>query len=331
MRKNKIIAIPLLIFISFVPLLSLSFFYNPKEKNTPTEQPIVVIEKQKSIDFTPWSTSFEGLEVIELALKNTEDYFGNVIPDSSYKLIVDKSFPSSELSWIKDMLSYSNGSLSKFKDETIKVFISDSGQWSKKTLKGSNLWLGDPNGNYPCSGNTLSEASCAQDNLILLSYFDIEPNHDWYVQRRSTPAHEVFHIFQDSLSGLGVNVGKDNPRAIPIWLIEGSANFYGFYVVHKMGFNDYNESRSSRSWYDYQSATQVPLFKYDDFSSDPYTIGQLATEYLVASAGFESLMNIFKYSKTEKTFPSAFKKAVGISLEEFYSKFESSRSLMYVG
>jgi hypothetical protein len=73
------------------------------------------------------------------------------------------------------------------------------------------------------------------------------------------------------------------------------------------------------------------LIKYSDFSSDPYTIGQLATEYLVASAGFESLINIFKLSKTEKTFPSAFKKAVGISLDEFYLKFELSRDFMYVG
>jgi hypothetical protein len=329
MKKNKIIVLLLLIPSILVSVVSLSLFNG--EKNSLTEKPISVIEETANVHFVPWSTNFEGLSVIDSALKNTDSYFGTVNPSNLYEITVDKSFPSSELTWIKEMLGYVNGSMAKIKDNNIKVFVSDSGQWAKKTLESSDLWLGDPNGNYPCSGNTPNEVSCAQDNLVLLSFYDIEPNHDWYIQRRSIPAHEIFHIVQDSLSGIGVNVNPNSQRAIPAWLIEGSANYYGFYVVHKMGFNDYKESRSSRSWYDYSMNAQTPLSKYNNYSLDPYTIGQSATEYLIASAGFESLINIFKYSKTEKTFPSAFKKAVGISLEEFYSKFELSRSLMYVG
>ncbi len=296
----------------------------PQVQETPAEA-------QVSNPFTPWSTNSEGLTIIDSALKNTEDYFGNVIPDSSYELVVDESFPSSELTWIKEMLSYSNGSLSKFKDKNMKVFVSGSPEWSKTTLRGKNLWVGDPKSKFPCNADWTNEGSCAGDSLVLINYFNVQPNEDWYVQRRSTTAHEVFHIIQDNLSEMSFSLGPDHPKAIPTWLIEGSANYYGFYVVNQMGFNDYKESRSSRNWYDYKSGPQVPLIEYNNFSSDPYTIGQLATEYLVASAGFESLMNIFKLSKTEKTFSSAFKKAVGISLDEFYLKFELSRSLMYVG
>jgi hypothetical protein len=309
----------------------LSLFYNPKEKNTSIEKPIVVIEKTESIGFTPWSTNSEGLTIIESALKNTDNYFSNVIPNSSYEINVDKSFPSSEINWIKEMLTFTNGSFPVLKNNSIKVFVSGSGQWAKRTLENERLWVGNPDSKYPCDSFATSEGSCAGDNIILLSFYNVQENQDWYVQRRSIPAHELFHIVQDYLSEMSFNLGPDHPKAIPTWLIEGSANYYGFYVVNRMGFNDYKESRSSRSWYDYSTGPQVPLIEYDNFSSDPYTIGQLATEYLVASAGFESLINIFKYSKTEKTFSSAFKKAVGISLAEFYSKFESSRSLMYVG
>jgi hypothetical protein len=331
MKRNKVIAIPLLIVISFIPLISLGLFYKPKENNVSVEKPIVVVQESKTIDFVPWSTNSEGLTIIESALKNTDTYFSNVTPNSSYDINVDKSFPSSEITWIKEMLSFTNGSFPVLKNNSIKVFVSGSGEWAKKTLENERLWVGNPNSKYPCDSFATSEGSCANDNIILLSYYDVQENQDWYVQRRSIPAHELFHIVQDYLSEMSLNLGPDHPKAIPTWLIEGSANYYGFYVVNKMGFNNYKESRSSRSWYDYKSGPQVPLIEYNNFSSDPYIIGQLATEYLVASAGFEGLMNIFKLSKTEKTFSSAFKKAVGLSLDEFYLKFELSRSLMYVG
>jgi hypothetical protein len=313
-----------------VPLISLSLFYSPKEKNVSVEKPIIVVQESKPIDFVPWSTNSDGLTIIESALKNTDNYFSNVIPNSSYEINVDKSFPSSEITWIEEMLNFTKGSFPMLKNNTIKVFVSGSGEWAKRTLENERLWVGNPNSKYPCDSFATSEGSCANDNIILLSFYNVKENQDWYVQRRSIPAHELFHIVQDNLS-MTFNLGPDHPKAIPTWLIEGSANYYGFFVVNRMGFNDYREGRSSNSWFKYAYSTQIPLAEYDDFSTDPYTIGQLATEYLVASAGFESLMNIFKLSKTEKTFSSAFKKAVGISLDEFYSKFESSRSLMYVG
>jgi hypothetical protein len=296
----------------------------PQAQETPAEM-------QVSNPFTPWSTNFEALEVIDSALENTDDYFGNVMPNSSYELIVDKSFPSSELIWIKEMLNFTKGSFPVLKNNSIKIFVSGSGEWAKQTLKNDGLWVGDPNSEYPCDSFAYREGSCADNNIILLSFYNVSESQDWYVQRRAIPAHELFHIVQDDLSEMSFNLGPDHPKAIPTWLIEGSATYYGFYVVNRMGFNDYKESRSSRSWYDYKNGPQVPLAKYNDFSKDPYTIGHIATEYLVASAGFESLMNIFKLSKTEKTFSAAFKKAVGLSLDEFYLKFESSRSLMYVG
>jgi hypothetical protein len=289
------------------------------------------VEKPSIEPFVPWSTNSDGLTIIESALKNTDNYFSNVIPNSSYEIKVDKSYPSSEIAWIKEMLSFTKGSFPVLKDNSIKIFVSDSGEWAKQTLENQGLWVGNPNSKYPCDSFATSEGSCAGDNIILLSFYNVEENQDWYVQRRSIPAHELFHIVQDYLSEMSFNLGPGHPKAIPTWLIEGSANYYGFYVVNRMGFNDYKEGRTSQSWFNYEYGTKIPLAKYIDFSTDPYIIGQLATEYLVASAGFESLMNIFKLSKTEKTFSSAFKKAVGISLSEFYTKFESARSLMYVG
>ena len=71
--------------------------------------------------------------------------------------------------------------------------------------------------------------------------------------------------------------------------------------------------------------------QYDNFTSDPYGIGQAATEYLVASIGFEKFLNIWKFTKSESSFTLGFKKATDISIEDFYSKFETARSSMRIG
>jgi hypothetical protein len=328
LKKSVVLIIYVLLLSGCVSSNQANTDANVKDESQVQETPT---EAQVINPFTPWSTNSEGLTIIESALKNTDNYFSNIIPNSSYEINVDKSFPSSEITWIKEMLTFTNGSFPVLENNSIKVFVSGSGEWAKRTLENEGLWVGNPNSEYPCDSISPQEGSCANDNIILLSFYNIKENQDWYVQRRSIPAHELFHIVQDDLSEMSFNLGPDHPKAIPTWLIEGSANYYGFYVVNRMGFNDYKEGRSSQSWFNYEYGTKIPLAKYNDFSTDPYIIGQLATEYLVASAGFESLMNIFKLSKTEKTFSAAFKKAVGLSLDEFYLKFESSRSLMYVG
>jgi hypothetical protein len=75
----------------------------------------------------------------------------------------------------------------------------------------------------------------------------------------------------------------------------------------------------------------VPLIQYDNFNSDPYGIGQAASEYLIASVGFENFLNIWKYTKSENSFLQGFRKATGIELSDFYSKFEAARGSMKIG
>jgi len=262
------------------------------------------------------------------ALTATDKFFGTVIPSSSYEIIVDESFPSSEVYWIKKMLNYTNGSFPGYQDKKVKVFLGDSIEWSKKTLQSRGLWMGNPDGKFPCSIDPINEGSCAENNLILLNFYNVEPNHNWHISRRFIPAHEYFHTIQDSLSKMDFNLAPENIRSLPRWLTEGSANYYGYYVVDRMGFNKYEESKSTNGWFNYEYGTKMPLSSYNNYTSDPYSIGHAATEYLVASAGFEKLLDIFKYSRTEKTFASAFKKAIGIELDEFYSKFELARKSM---
>jgi hypothetical protein len=114
--------------------------------------------------------------------------------------------------------------------------------------------------------------------------------------------------------------------------MEGSANFYGYYVNEKLGFGTYLSGRRTQIDYFPEYKKVTPLSAYSSFNDlNPYGIGQAATEYIIASVGFESFLNIFKFTGTEGTFSAGFKKATGVELSEFYSKFDSARSSMQIG
>ena len=262
-------------------------------------------------------------------MEATDAYFGRVIPNKEYEIVVDPLVSPSDLAWITSMVDYVNGSFVDIKREKVKVFLGTTHTWSLKTLKAANLWVGDPNSAYPCSQG-INDAYCAERNIALLVYSDIyAPNslYRWDVGRRSTPAHELFHTVQYALGGPSIAGASGNQEMkIPRWLNEGSANFFGFYVVEKLGFGTYKEGRVSQldSSLDYK--TPIQLSEYSFSSLNPYGIGQGASEYLIASIGFEKFLNIWKFTNSESSFTLGFKKATGIDVEDFYAKFEAART-----
>jgi len=295
---------------------------------TPTPQKII---------FRPWATQFETELMIRTALDSTNNYFGKVVPDSKYEIFIDKELPESDRIWIAKMLDYSNGAFKSLENKEIKVFAGTSHEWSKSTLSSMNLWMGSPGGPYPCSDGKL-DVLCVDKNLILLITKNPSQTY-WTVLYRSAPAHEFFHTIQYFLTGPQFTVHGGpmtdlSSKRIPRWLIEGSANYFGYYMVEKMGFYSYQQGRRIQVELNYTKDYSAPLSEHDYLANptlDPYGIGQAATEYIIASVGFESLLNIFKYTNSEGNFSAGFKKATGIEINDFYSKFEEARSSFHIG
>jgi hypothetical protein len=113
--------------------------------------------------------------------------------------------------------------------------------------------------------------------------------------------------------------------------MEGSANYFGFYIVDKLKFDKYENGRLQQVNTNPNYRTVIPLVQYDNFASDPYGIGQAASEYLIASIGFENFLNIWRYTKAEGGFEPGFRKAAGITILDFYDKFEAARGSMKIG
>jgi hypothetical protein len=280
--------------------------------------------------FVAWSTKFEINSLIKAAIDSTDSYAGDVRPNSSYEIAIQNSVREPDRKWITQMIDYTNGFFSKIEREKLRTFLGNTHEWSKETVKNAGVWFGDPNGVFPCSDGTRDAGCAGYKNLVLWIFMN--PAQTWDVGRRSIPAHEVFHTIQFSLLGYNIQrIAPDHPQRVPRWFMEGSANYFGFYIVEKLGFDSYENGRNLevRSKPEYLSLK--PLSSYDNFESNPYGIGQAATEYIIASVGFENFLNIFKFTGTEGTFSAGFKKATGIELSEFYSKFEVARSSMQIG
>jgi hypothetical protein len=58
----------------------------------------------------------------------------------------------------------------------------------------------------------------------------------------------------------------------------------------------------------------------------PYNIGQVATEYLVASIGFQKMLDIWIDFSTTRNFEQSFESVTGISKNTFYEKFDQIRT-----
>ena len=283
------------------------------------------------VSFTPWASSFATEDMTLAALTNTSAYLGVVKPSNAYTYTVDPAITDSDRAWITKMLDYTNGAFSDVLQGQVKVYLGTTHEWSATVMRAAGDWVGDPRGTYPCSDGT-RDAYCAGENIALMIYSDIykaNSNYRWDVGRRGTPAHELFHTVQFALGGR--NLGPDDPAHIPRWLMEGSANYFGFYIVEKLGFDSYGNGRGNQVSLNRAYKTVVPLIQYDNFTSDPYGIGQAATEYLIASIGFDNFLNIWRYTKSEGTFAKGFAKAAGIELSDFYAKFEAARGSMKIG
>ena len=63
-------------------------------------------------------------------------------------------------------------------------------------------------------------------------------------------------------------------------------------------------------------------------AADPYGIGAIATEFLVANVGMEKFMEVYKNLGKKKKFADSFKTATGVELTDFYAMFEEVRPVL---
>jgi cytochrome b involved in lipid metabolism len=148
-----------------------------------------------------------------------------------------------------------------------------------------------------------------------------------------TAGHEFFHAIQERLAGR--NPGPDG-ATIPNWIWEGPCMFIGLQTSSKLGIVDYltagQKTSINRYKYSSDAMKKLPLseVKKNDKDTDPYGLGEIATEFIVANAGIEKLLGVYAALGQGKTFAQAFEAGTGVKLDDFYSMFEESRPTLGV-
>jgi hypothetical protein len=153
-------------------------------------------------------------------------------------------------------------------------------------------------------------------------------------------AHEYFHLVQANLIGSRdlFRTKSGDPqtaKAFPAWFAEGSAEFVGYSVGALSQNASYWEGRATALSYapPGEATNRNSISDYEirtccgnGTPTYPYNIGHVATEYIVASVGFQKLLDIFVDFGKSNDFEKSFESVTGISKQAFYEKFDLIRT-----
>jgi hypothetical protein len=153
-------------------------------------------------------------------------------------------------------------------------------------------------------------------------------------------AHEYFHLVQANLIGSRdlFRTKSDDPqtaKAFPAWFAEGTAEFVGYSVGALSQNASYWDGRGTALSYapPGEATNRNSIADYEirtccgnGTPTYPYNIGHVATEYIVASVGFQKLLDIFVDFGKSNDFEKSFESVTGISKQTFYEKFDLIRT-----
>ena len=146
-----------------------------------------------------------------------------------------------------------------------------------------------------------------------------------------TPGHEYFHAVQQGI--VGSSPGATG-ALIPNWFWEGPAMFVGLLSADYLALRSYSSS-GRKNQTDRCSALFTQKLTLAEHQAntpnvvDPYAIGEIATELLVANVGMQKFMDIYSQLKiTKLDFSAAFLNATGVKLADFYTMFEEVRGTL---
>ncbi len=143
--------------------------------------------------------------------------------------------------------------------------------------------------------------------------------------QRQIVYHEYFHVVQGFLSE-----GRSSRGAVPpLWLIEGSARYF----ENGVRAADLRSARRDqiRRWGDLPTLAQLEDAggsKATGGSGDAYTVGFVASDYLVNTYGRERLQHDFWVALATTDWRSAFLEVFGLTVDAFYAEFEAYRATL---
>lgn len=311
-------------------------FSTPTPVTTPSPTPT-------PLKFNPWSTDIDSKVLSDQAQQNFLDWARDRVNN-----------PANHLQVIQETQHVNRISILKRADDLgARLFSSYFPQGSITVIGASESWTIQELAKSGWDVKRCSDPYVQGVALCLQLGPDIGRRQGYVVTSDSTYdhrnpgsdggallAHEYFHLVQANiLKVVGGFPTKDgdikSANALPAWFLEGSAGFVGFSVAALSQNASYWEGRERMLSYapPQESVNRNHISDYEirvccgnDTPTYPYIVGQVATEYIVASIGFQKMLDIWIDFGVTKNFEVSFDRVAGISKTVFYEKFEQIRT-----
>jgi hypothetical protein len=309
----------------------------PTPNSKPTSQPSGGVET-----FVPWSSSASGKLISDTAQAKFREWAkSQVSSGSNHKLIVQENFPENRRKAFQLTDTLGSRLFSQFINGNSVTVLGVNDKWVVQQLNENGGVYQKCSENFVNAGLDYCLDGGKTQGYVVIRDAIYDPSELGY-DGSALLAHEYFHIVQFQMAGLErkqftQDGFADTANLFPVWFSEGTANFVGFSVATLALGSTYWESRPAMFRYaPPDPATNRNTLKDYEIRNGPgnysptypYVIGQFAAEYLVASVGFQKMLDIWIDFKKSNNFQLSFEKATGISLTEFYGYFEKVRTNM---
>jgi hypothetical protein len=312
----------------------------PTASPTPTVTPTATSTPEAK-SFIPWSTDVTAKQVSDAAQKSFRDWAAAQAnkPTNHQFFIQDGVFPNRAKSLAAADKTGTQLFSQYFSTKSITV-IGRTEQWVVQKLNSLGGNFNSCSINYVPGLDYCWDAQSLQ-GMVVLTDASFNPS-DLGRDGSSLLAHEYFHLVQYQLSNNArKHTIKDGSalaaNLFPAWFAEGTAEFAGFSIATLAMGSDYWQGRAAMNTYGIgdpaanknalvDSEIRTYAGTQPNGPTNPYMIGRTATEYLVASAGFQAMLDIWLTYKETKNFEKSFEKAIGITKDEFYERFEKVRT-----
>lgn len=277
-------------------------------KSAPSPTPIATIApviqaKVNPFDSTPFPDEFTRAEMVEAMFKSFDEFIKRTPNVNSYKLVIDPGFQND------------SSAMTKLVKEVYAVLPFPTGYPTTVVILSSDKVLIE---------KSVKENGFGKEGFQEAGYHCLNcAGYGWATTSNplsSVTPHEIFHVWQKAAYKRDSDNNPDPNNSInpPVWMDEGGADFFAEAFYSKVSGN-----------YQVPRLRWEPLHLKDYVTRDkdrtlPYSLGRLAGEYIVASKGMEKYLAIYSNVGKGQDFPSAFQSAIGISLEDFYEKFDKN-------
>ncbi|MEP7214932.1 MAG: hypothetical protein ABI782_01695 [Anaerolineaceae bacterium] len=152
-----------------------------------------------------------------------------------------------------------------------------------------------------------------------------------FEQKFKGAAHEYLHNIQETI---GCNTGWVNPGHDTIWIGEGAAEFYAYWTLSESGYGPlYKSLEELKKTLRGYNALTLAQMESAPIATKPETfnvsLAAVAVDYLVSKSDLHAYITYCELRSSGMQWKTAFEKAFGLTIPEFYEQFELYRASGY--